>query len=367
MKKNINGILHGGLNFNHAIEVDILKKFNFNLDTSKPAIHLFFSDVENVNLPERANAFLKSLNLNYKKDDILIFYTPYEGWYHMGEYLKNEINNLYPNIPRENILYANEQQNTNDNLSFISIDSWLSNDLNIPTHNFKSKNKIFLSYNRVSRPHRCQLVAELRFRKLDNHGLVSFIPEYQFYGNVLNAQQVISNDTFLPNDKKEIYKSLVTDPMFIDKYDYNTNGMVETEWRGKTRIHYLNTILSLVTESHWYEEQISFTEKIFKPIAHSHPFIVVAPKHFLKYLRRVGFKTFDGIIDESYDNIDNHFNRLQAIVDEIEKLCKLSEKELYYKWLKLDEIAKYNYDFFQSREFRFKNSSLFNFLYEKSF
>jgi hypothetical protein len=47
--------------------------------------------VENVNLPERANAFLKSLNLNYKKDDILIFYTPYEGWYHMGEYLKNEI------------------------------------------------------------------------------------------------------------------------------------------------------------------------------------------------------------------------------------------------------------------------------------
>ena len=58
----------------------------------------------------------------------------------------------------------------------------------------------------------------------------------------------------------------------------------------------------------------SMTEKTFKPILHCQPFICLAEHHHLKHLRELGYHTFDNIIDESYDDIENTQERFEAVV-----------------------------------------------------
>lgn len=102
---------------------------------------------------------------------------------------------------------------------------------------------------------------------------------------------------------------------------------------------YINTYFSLVTET-VFEYPYSFrTEKIWKPICMGHPFILAANSGYYRDLRNLGFQTFDGIIDESFDLIENNQTRLQRISQVVNDLCKQDLaafiKECY-------NICKYN-------------------------
>lgn len=72
---------------------------------------------------------------------------------------------------------------------------------------------------------------------------------------------------------------------------------------------YNKSLINVVTETFYRQEwnetgNIFFSEKIWKPIVCKQAFIVVGPKHTLKYLKDLGFKTFEDIWDESYDSVD---------------------------------------------------------------
>jgi hypothetical protein len=84
---------------------------------------------------------------------------------------------------------------------------------------------------------------------------------------------------------------------------------------------YIDTYFSLVTET--VTESYSFrTEKIWKPIAMGHPWIAVANASYYKDIRNLGFKTFEHIIDESFDQIEDTQQRVSRIADVVEDLCK---------------------------------------------
>ena len=79
---------------------------------------------------------------------------------------------------------------------------------------------------------------------------------------------------------------------------------------------------SIVTES-YPERAFIMSEKTAKPIVARRLFIMFGPQHYLHHLRHFfGFKTFDGIIDESYDNISNKFERWEAAWDQVEWLAQ---------------------------------------------
>jgi len=63
------------------------------------------------------------------------------------------------------------------------------------------------------------------------------------------------------------------------------------------------------------------TEKIWKPIAMGHPWIAVANAGYYRDMRRLGFRTFDSAIDESFDTIENNQDRIERIAQVIEDLC----------------------------------------------
>ena len=102
---------------------------------------------------------------------------------------------------------------------------------------------------------------------------------------------------------------------------------------------YVDTYFSLVTET-VFEYPYSFrTEKIAKPIAIGHPWIVAASRGFYRDIRNLGFKTFDHVIDESFDQIDNHQDRMDRIIDIVDDLCK---QDLGSFMSACKEVCKYN-------------------------
>ena len=56
---------------------------------------------------------------------------------------------------------------------------------------------------------------------------------------------------------------------------------------------------------------------------HMQPFICVAEHHHLKHLRELGYSTFENIIDESYDEIENTQERFEVVMGLSEELSGL--------------------------------------------
>lgn len=105
------------------------------------------------------------------------------------------------------------------------------------------------------------------------------------------------------------------------------------------------------TETVYFGKRHHITEKTFKAIALEMPFILVAPAHSLKYLKHYGFKTFGDIIDESYDQEEDDFRRIEKVGELLETI-ESSSKELQSKiWKECQEIATFNYNHFYNGDF----------------
>ena len=116
---------------------------------------------------------------------------------------------------------------------------------------------------------------------------------------------------------------------------------------------YLNSYISLVSESIFFqireEEDVYvefpsgyLSEKIWKPIGHSQPFILAGPAHSLKYIQSMGYKTFHPYIDESYDNETDDFKRLELILLEMEKFNNKTKEEKDQFLNDVKDICKHN-------------------------
>jgi len=94
---------------------------------------------------------------------------------------------------------------------------------------------------------------------------------------------------------------------------------------------YNKSAYSLVCESSSNNDFVHFTEKITKPIIACRLFIVISSYRFLEGLQSLGFKTFEGIIDESYDQeIDNH-TRWRKAIEQAVWLCNQPQEEILKK------------------------------------
>lgn len=128
----------------------------------------------------------------------------------------------------------------------------------------------------------------------------------------------------------------------------------------ETKAGYINTTNQLdsnfvsqyismpIMDASWYSvvgETISnndcffVTEKTAKPLMAGRPFVMLSGKHTLKHLRDIGFKTFDPVIDESYDDIADEYERISAAFDSFKKLCTQDPVDVYSK---LHSVLEHN-------------------------
>jgi hypothetical protein len=190
--------------------------------------------------------------------------------------------------------------------------------------------KLFNSLNKKQREHRVWFYVQLYLKDLLNKGLVSM--------NQIESGKMHFMGTEITEYKMEqIRKTL---PSLI----YNTpNELLDENFYVK-RIHsqvFLDTWLSVVSETHFDDGQgtIFISEKTFKPIACSHPFIILGNGNSLEEIKKMGYETFSKWIDESYDT-QLHEDRIDTIIQTLKDIDKISNKLSWFK--DMEETLKYN-------------------------
>jgi hypothetical protein len=78
-----------------------------------------------------------------------------------------------------------------------------------------------------------------------------------------------------------------------------------------------------------------FTEKTANCLATGKPFVLISGQGSLKRLREMGFQTFDGILDESYDNATTPYHRIVAVIQTLMDLYKNPNKNILLEQLHL--------------------------------
>jgi len=109
---------------------------------------------------------------------------------------------------------------------------------------------------------------------------------------------------------------------------------------------YDDTHFSLVCESaRTMDTAIQFlTEKIYKPVAFYHPFMVVGASGLLDMLRNQGFVTFDNIFDESYDTQQDFETKLKIICNNIENFAWGQRDQETWNRLRHNHARFYDFD-----------------------
>jgi hypothetical protein len=102
---------------------------------------------------------------------------------------------------------------------------------------------------------------------------------------------------------------------------------------------YVDSYFSVVTETILEGSFSFFTEKIAKPLAMGHPWIAATNRGFYQDLQNLGFRTFNHVIDESFDSIDNTQDRMDRIVDIVTDLCRQDLDDFNKA---CEEVCKYN-------------------------
>ena len=80
--------------------------------------------------------------------------------------------------------------------------------------------------------------------------------------------------------------------------------------------YHVNSYCNIVIETHFDADQSGgafLTEKTFKPIKHGQMFFIAGPAGSLQVLRDLGYRVFDSVLDNSYDQEPDHTQRWMAL------------------------------------------------------
>lgn len=203
----------------------------------------------------------------------------------------------------------------------------------------------YITMNRLhtnDRSYRLNLVARLAKEGLLDFGHVSLHLTHTEYGTW--QQEVASPDTKLSVEARELILQHLYQPLILDKD--KTTGSISADFGHQEFDLWKSGLWHIVTETVFYHDKLHLTEKIFKPIVAQRPFMLAAAPGNLAYLKSYGFQTFDRWIDESYDTIADHDQRLQAIVDQTQRLCAMSDLELRQMHQEMQPVLEHNFNHF---------------------
>ena len=205
----------------------------------------------------------------------------------------------------------------------------------------------FLFLNGRARPHRKYLWEKFRLSGLLDQCLWTMLDGRGSRSSLLSLvyddQQLLSTNTPITRLPRqyEVIRYQDTEVSPDHRHHFAKHELFNHEW-GDVYLRaepYIDTYFSLVTET-VFEYPYSFrTEKIAKVLAMGHPWICATSRGWYRDLRNLGFRTFGSIIDESFDLIDNHQQRMDRVYDIVADLC---QQDLSTFLAACEPICKYN-------------------------
>lgn len=315
-----------------------------------------------------------------------------------AEIFKEKIKNTGMSMPR--ILFYNTWEkamkrrfiadfliNVNPNVTLKELECLIEGkNLNVANPLEKSVfKKSYLNLNYRWKPHRIAFILALNDRGLLNSGYTSFsgtpsdgtlwFAKSAGFLNVLDKtddkdfkSQWDVDIEFIKNHFNDPIKNIVNNnkdfieqlPIYLDRFTDTGNGPDFSTTRGILN-YFRNSFFSIVTEAFYSKREEGFvekfnkecrfiTEKTFRCIVYKHPFILLTLPHSLRVLHDMGYKTFDGIFDESYDDEEDDTKRMIMVLNEVERLCNLDTETLEEYRLKLIDILEHNHKVFMERK-----------------
>ena len=109
----------------------------------------------------------------------------------------------------------------------------------------------------------------------------------------------------------------------------------------------LNSWVTVLSEASFGDNDLTcfISEKSFKPIACTHPFIMAGNKHSLKHFKEMGYQTFSPYIDESYDELDT-WDRMAAIIKELQRIQSMTPSARLEWYAQMAPIFEHNHKTF---------------------
>jgi len=202
----------------------------------------------------------------------------------------------------------------------------------------------FLNYNGSMFPHKMWLVSEIFRRGLDDKILLSALNRYGDSKEDLMKDLVYEDKELGANGDivKSIKESKILDklPIYLDVGDFN--NPYPGDQIGHIRSKKDPYLVSEIGDSNPHkshnnqcyfaictETSFEFSRLTGAPVKTIllNPFLLVGGAGSLDILHSFGFKTFPNIFDESYDEIEDNVTRHKHLVNEVERICSLSEDE----------------------------------------
>ena len=229
--------------------------------------------------------------------------------------------------------------------------------------------KKFVCFNRMTRWHRVQLLSFCLHHDLVKDSFYSFDLDTADDGyqdrNVWD--ETIDNESFDGNYLKgwlqswpfsrSIYNNWHLFPLVLNRTQERENPV---QICGEDIKYHTDSYFSVVPETMFHKslgqpgtptsmshtDGVFVSEKIYKPIAYKHPFIVASTPGYLRQMKMIGYKTFHPFIDESYDLIQDDRERMLALCVQIKMLCNKSDEEILQFQRDVQHIVEHNLEVF---------------------
>lgn len=180
----------------------------------------------------------------------------------------------------------------------------------------------------VTKPHRTFIANAVKENKLENEFILT-------YGGNWKDNEFYAKDYFVWEPDCVPVGDIIGTADWVDYCGVRT---------GLSRVIPINvfndTAYSVIAETDYDNTLSFFSEKTAKPLIARRLFIAFTGYKFLHNLRAQGFRTFDSIINESYDNILDDTERYTAAFEQVKRLCSMSQISVYNQ---INEIVEHNY------------------------
>jgi len=169
----------------------------------------------------------------------------------------------------------------------------------------------FTVLNRLHKSWRAAAIADLQHLGVLDSSYWSYCEAGKFQDDECPIE--IDSITGLRTNVSEFLKSA---PYFSDTLtnnERNNHSVTESKY-------HLDSYCNIVMETHFDADQSGgtfLTEKTFKPIKHGQMFFVAGPAGSLQLLRDLGYRVFDSVLDNSYDQETDHTRRWKALARSI--------------------------------------------------
>lgn len=190
-----------------------------------------------------------------------------------------------------------------------------------------SKNNTTLAFRLVD------LVDDADMVITDNHPLVpvsrklvSVLPEFwsqwRFEPVYIDRPATIGFNCFMARERGdrdrvfEIFKQ--RNILSSGLVSYLARGYDTVNMHGTLEQCIIDTNISLILETYIRDNTIVFSEKIFRALQLPRPWLLYCSYKSIELLKTHGFDVLDDYVDTSYDSIQINWNRLDAIIDQLE-------------------------------------------------